>query len=207
MPQAFDFRLLLPAPPDHAQVGVIHLVGEEPEDFFRVEVAEIKAVRCGRVGADEKGQKMFADFNDQIAEIFFIHRVEARLFIGHQERQPAASEADMRSVIGQADIGGARKNHQVVGNDARFLELGQGVDLAAGQDFMAQDHIAVFGFALLPSAQAGAHKQFPVESIRDQFVELFLANGRMRCEIDHSLLPLRFELQLPVGVLQHQLGE
>ena len=106
----------------------------------------------------------------------------------------------MRAVVGQADVGKFGQYNQVVGDDSRFAQFGDAVQLAPAQHLMTQLHIIVLGFAVVPAGQAGTHKHFAVEGVGDAIIELFLAHRRMWREVDHRLL--NASLSLPF-VLRH----
>ncbi len=78
----------------------------------------------------------------------------------------------MGAVVGQRGGTGVGQDHQIVDDDARLLQLGDSVELAARQSSVAEPHVLLFGFAPLPAGQAGVEKQFAVELIGDQIVEL-----------------------------------
>ena len=58
-----------------------------------------------------------------------------------------ASQADVGPVVGEAYVGDVGEHHQVVGDDPRLPQFRYGVQLAAGEDLVAELHVAVL---LLP---------------------------------------------------------
>jgi len=47
----------LPAPPDHAQVGIIRFMGHKPHPSLRVKILKTEAAGGGRQGLSQKGRK------------------------------------------------------------------------------------------------------------------------------------------------------
>ena len=180
LPEEIHFRLLLPASPEHAQMGKIQLMGQKSEDAFGVEFRELQPVRRGAVGADEERQKMFVDLQGQVSQIFLVAVGESGIGVLQKRRQLADAEADVRSVVGEADVGGVRKHDEVPGDDARLAQFPQRVELAAAQDAVAQVHVFVFLFATAPPGQAGVHEKLPVEGVGDAGVYALLADRRVR---------------------------
>ncbi|OPY92229.1 MAG: hypothetical protein A4E73_01338 [Syntrophaceae bacterium PtaU1.Bin231] len=61
-----DAGLLLPAPPEHPKMGIVELVGEEPQGLFGMKIEKIHPVRGGAVRSDQKGQKVLHNLDGQI---------------------------------------------------------------------------------------------------------------------------------------------
>ena len=202
-----EVRLFLPAAPDHAEMGVIKLMGEEAERPFRMEVGISQPVGCRAVAADEQGEKMLGHLDGQIAHLFFVRRGKARRRVGESGSELPAPEADVRAVVGEAHIGDIGEHHQVVGDDPRLPQLGDPVELAARQDLVAELHVAEFFLSPVPAGEAGAHEQFPVEGVGDMPVELFLANRGVGRGIDHGPLPACGEGEALIGVHHQELRQ
>ncbi len=188
-------RLFFPAPPEHAQMGVIQFMGKKSQDLFRVKVFKVEAIGRSAVSAWKQAQKMLRDLDDQVPQVFFMPLGEPGSRIGQQLRQFSGTDTDMGPVIGQADVGAVGKDHQVGLNDAGFLEFGDPVDLASGQHLVAKLHIGMFFFAPVPARQAGTHEQVAVKRIRQAFIEPVL-HDRRGCGKKHP--------HLLSGILQPQ---
>ncbi len=66
-----QIRLFLPAPPEHAQMGVVEFVRQVSQHLFRVEIAEAEAMGRRRAGGDKERQEMLDDLDHQVTEVFF----------------------------------------------------------------------------------------------------------------------------------------
>ena len=199
-----QIRLLFPAPPEHAQMGVVQFVRQVAHHLFRVKIAEPQPMRRGRTGGDKQRQKMLDDFDRQIAEVFFNAAALGRL---KRAAEQAAAQGDVGAVVGQRGGTGVGQDHQVVGDHARLLELGNGVELAARQGPVAEAHVGPFALAPLPARQAGVEEQLAVELVGNQVVEPFLPGRRVRGQVHSAGLAVVPQAEFPIGVVDEQLQQ
>ncbi len=127
--------------------------------------------------------------------------------VGDRAGQRAASVRDVNAVVGQAHVRQAGQHDQVVGDDARFAQLGHRVQLAAAQHLVAQVHVLGLGFAVVPARQARAHEQLAIERVRDARRQLGLPHGRVRRVIDQRALARLQQPEAQVRPRHQQRGE
>jgi hypothetical protein len=151
MAQDADVGLAAPAPPEHAQVAVVQFVGQEAKHLLGMEIMEVNAVGIGRVGPDEERQEVLHDLGGQVRNVLLVGGSEAGTGIRPQFGQPAAAETDMSAIVGQADVRVAGQHDQVPRDDAALRQLGDGIEVAAAEDLVAQAHVLVLGLATVPS--------------------------------------------------------
>ena len=186
---------------------VVQFVREESKHPFGVKVGKAQPVRGGAVGSDEEWKKVFDTLDGQVADQFLVGRGKPRARFSERAREPPAAQAHMRPVVGQADVRGVGEHDQVVHDDPGLAELSQRIELAPAQDLVTEMHILLLGFSLIPSGEAGAHEQVPIEGVRDAVVQLPLVHRRMRGEVDHGPLPVGRQLELEIGVHGQKLCE
>ena len=116
----FHIRLFLPSPPQHPQMRVIQLMGQEPENPFRMHIGEIKAIRGGAVGSHKEGQEMLHYLNDEVADKLLMGAVQPGGFVSQIFAEYPAAHADVGAVVRKTYIGRGRKYYKVCADDARL---------------------------------------------------------------------------------------
>ena len=197
-------RLLLPAPPEHAQVAGLQFMRQVAEHLFRVELVEGDPKGRGGAGGDEQRQEMLDDLDHQVA-LVLLGAVVAGLADPAGE-QPAA-QGDVGAVVGQRGGRGVGQDHQVVDDDARFAQPGDGVQLAARQGLVTERHVRLLLLAPVPAGQAGVAEQLAVELVGDQVVESFLPGRRVGRQVEVAGLAVVGEGKGLVGELDEQLQQ
>jgi hypothetical protein len=96
---------------------------------------------------------MLEDLNDQVPEVFLVFLLEIERAVSQETGEGPASQTDMRSIVRQARVGELGKGYQVVENDSGLFQLGDCVQLAAGQYLMAEDHVLMLSPRSHPDRQ------------------------------------------------------
>ncbi len=197
--------LSFPAPPEHPEMGIVQFMREETESFLRMEITECQPVGCCAVCTDEQRQEMLGYLYGQVSELLFMVRSESGRRIAERCCKPAAADTEMGTVVGEADIRHIGKNNKVCRDDARFAQFCHSIELAARQHLVAELHVAVLLFALVPAGQAGTHEQLPVETVGDKVIQFFLAHGRVGREIYFCFLAALGKSECLVRICYEQL--
>jgi hypothetical protein len=72
---------------------------------------------------------------------------------------------------------------------------------------VAEFHIAVFFFTAVPAREAGAHEKVAIIAIRDNLIELFLADWCMGCAVQQAMLTGFAEAEVAVRILDKELAK
>src|SRR5262245_54499766 len=158
-----------------------------------MKIGEVEPIWRRAICTNKQREEMFDDLDRQIADQFLFRRPKLGVAISHRLGQHTAPKTDVGSIVGHADIGQVWKNDEVIDNDPGLTEFGDSVQLATAENLMAQFHVGMFRFTIIPSRKAWAHKQLAIECIRDRTVQLFLSYWRVRRKVDHRTLSYRFQ--------------
>lgn len=152
-------------PPQHSQVSVIKLVGQEPQCSFRMEIGETEPVRRRRVDAHKQWQEMLTDLYNQVADPFPVCGGVAGVWVRQVPGDLLASQTEVRAIVAQAYGGGIWQHNQIVSDYSRFPELYDGIDLTAACNLVGQKHVLVFCFTISPTRETRADEELAIECV------------------------------------------